>query len=103
MNEFTGWNGESRSKLVDTSRESDLLQEIDSNYDGPQRHGLNSYESPNENWFLQTSDEGEKALARSHFVKTEIPFPTREKDPETLLAEKMDKEFKEKEAERERK
>ena len=35
IDEFTGWTGESKSRLVDTSRESDLLAEIDTRYDGP--------------------------------------------------------------------
>ena len=54
VNEFTGWTGESKSRLIDKSRESELLEELDQNVDGPQRHGLNAFENPNENWFLQT-------------------------------------------------
>ena len=82
VDEFTGWTGESRSRLVDTSRESDLLQELDTKADGPQRHGLAAYDKPNENWFVQTTDDVD-GFNKSHFVKTEIPFPVREKDYDT--------------------
>ena len=29
VDEFTGWTGESKSKLIDKSRESELLEELD--------------------------------------------------------------------------
>lgn len=46
---------------------------------------------------MQTSEDVDQDLTKSHFVQTEIPFPMREKDFETELAEKMEKEFKDKE------